>query len=110
MASASSGVAPSSSWSSTSANSTSESLVPSIAIARASETRRRSASPIGPRYALTKPFSENSHGPAVKGALPVATIGDGGVALRTAATRAPACTTSATERKDRSVHIGDAVR
>jgi hypothetical protein len=55
-------------------------------------------------------LSEKSHDPAVNGAFPVATIGDGGVALRTAATRAPACTTSATDRNDRSVHIGDAVR
>ena len=36
--------------------------------------------------------------------------GDGGVALRTAATSAPAWTTSATERNERSVHIGAAVR
>ncbi len=59
---------------------------------------------------MTKPLSEKSHGRTVKGALPVSTIGDGGVALRTAAVMAPAWTTSAPSGTSRSVHIGAAVR
>ena len=48
---------------------------------------RRGAAPRRPGRGsrATKPLSENSHGPAANGALPVSTIGDGGVALRTAA-------------------------
>ncbi len=81
-----------------------------MAMARVWETDRRSSSPTSPRKPVMKPLSEKSHGPALKGALPVSTMGEGGVALRTAAAIAPACTTSATERNEVSVHIGAAVR
>ena len=50
------------------------------------------------------------HGPEAKGAVQVSSIGDGGVASRTDPRTAPERTTPAMLAKDRSAHMGHALR
>ena len=107
---ASGGPAPASSRSSTIAKSTSESAELSISAARRSEScpRRTPRPPV--RKPFTSPLWAKSHGPEAKGAVQVSSIGDGGVASRTDPRTAPERTTPAMLAKDRSAHMGHALR
>ncbi len=77
--------------------------------AAAAGSRERSSTAARAKSA-TAPLWLNSHRPAVNGAAPASSLGNGGVVERTAASTRPLDTTPASDANEASVQIGWARR